>query len=200
MGNNDPTINVIDTANMNFMQIDFWTAVKLLVDLGVQWVPDSRDEGLEAHPQIATSVYPHRDIFDQDFSYITELGVKEKKIRDMQQRKTALQRKCELETLSRFNQAAVDPNSFFRKLEEDVEHLTTERQKKAAEQDKGALATAARNKKRANEFTFDCFKEKITEEEAEARRKRKEQEDADVLKLPIWLQFFDGHAKAIYRP
>merc|ERR1712007_292409 len=112
----------------------FWMAVRLITDANLRWEARDLSSKLELTPPISVTCYPHGDIFEEDFSqFVYDEQAADTKTREMQTKKSVLQKRTEAEMRSRISKTAKDDNEQFRQLSEHECHILNAREKKLKE-------------------------------------------------------------------
>ncbi|CAD7940841.1 unnamed protein product [Amoebophrya sp. A120] len=190
------------------------TAVRLMCDFFCQWSFDEWSERLCLQPCLPLLAFPYKNPFELEEMHgsASLLLFGDEKLQEARRRKNEIrngifQKEAEHETKVRLQLALEDLNAEFRAQQTRIEAQRRESLKRlsalqearlSAAGGSGKLAQMRKNKKqaKAEKPTWLMFQEvqKPVVKEIAVKKPTKNH------KAPVWLQYFDGHTKAVYRP
>eukprot|EP00392_Amoebophrya_sp_AT5.2_P005076 g5085.t1 len=204
------------------------TATRLMSDCFLRWQFDEWTEKLHLQPCVPELVYPYWNSFDEDLTSLLDEKVADGKRRKIELRNAVFQKETEVEVKRRLAIAMEDLNQDFRRQHERLQQKKRDaaqlrlsaamaaeaggsREGKVSARGSGKVAKggsslsgggvgggAGKKKKKVREEKnqWGMFGLVVKKQEGVGSKEKK----LKVKKAPVWLQYLDGHTKAVYRP
>ncbi|CAD7956910.1 unnamed protein product [Amoebophrya sp. A25] len=184
------------------------TSVRLMCDSFCKWQHDEWADKTYLQPCLTQLAYPYNNVYDEDLSTILEEKVQASRRRKMDIRNAIFQKESENECKMRLQIAVEDLNAKGR-IRKEMQRKRASREalikERASLLQAGAPAELLQLKRKTkNNNDPEKPEKEVWAMFAKADKGKKEgatgAKRPKVNKAPVWLQYLDGHTKAVYRP